>query len=42
MEDGTIMTADQIIALLKEKDRLKEENEILKKASKFFEELKNE
>ena len=41
MEDGTVMTVDQIIALLKEKDRLEEENEILKKAGKFFEEFES-
>jgi len=41
MEDGTVMTADQIIALLKEKDRLEEENDILKKAGKFFEKFES-
>jgi len=40
MEDGTIMTADQIIALIKESERLEEENTIIKKANKIMEKCK--
>jgi len=41
MEDGTVMTVDQILALIKETERLEEENAIIKKANKFFEEAKD-
>jgi len=42
MEDGTIMTADQIITLIKETERLEEENAIIKKANKIIEEMQDE
>jgi len=42
MEDGTVMTADQILALIKETERLEEENAIIKKANKLIEEMKKE
>jgi len=42
MEDGTIMTADQIIALIKETERLEEEVAIRKKADKLIAEMQDE
>ena len=41
MEDGTVMTADEIIALIKETERLEEEVAIRKKVNKLLEETED-